>query len=89
MNSSTVSLRVRSDVRAGAIVCYDNSSGYLVPVVTACSTGGVIYPPVIPDPVVPPYDPTPGVQWLNCQQCSGTRVGNGQLADAVCEVCYT
>lgn len=87
MNSAGISLRVRSDVRAGAIVCYDNSSGYLVPVVTPCSTGSVIYPPVYPDTTTPP--PTPGVQWLNCQQCTGTNIGNGQLSPASCEVCYT
>jgi hypothetical protein len=85
MKSSGISLRVRSDVRAGAIVCYDNSSGYLVPVVTPCSTGSVIYPPVYP---TTPTE-TPGVQWLNCQQCTGTDIGGGQLSPARCQVCYT
>jgi hypothetical protein len=88
MSISATSLRVRSDLRAGAIVCYDNSSGYLIPVVTPCSTGNVIYPPVYPDPV-PVVPTTPGVQWLSCQQCTGTQIGAGQLAPAKCEVCYT
>ncbi len=89
MLNSTPRLHVRSGLRAGAIVCYDNSSGYLIPVITPCSTGQVVYPPVMPDPVGPVVDPTPGVQWLNCQQCTGSQVGAGRLANASCEVCYT
>ena len=31
-------MRVKTDLKAGAIICYDNSSGFLMPVVTPCST---------------------------------------------------
>jgi hypothetical protein len=73
-------MRVKSGLKAGAITCYDDSSGYLVPVITPCSTP--TYPPT-------PVPPTPsGVQWLSCQSCTGTRLSNGGLQDAVCEVCY-
>ena len=73
-------MRVKTDLKAGAIICYDNSSGFLVPVVTPCST---------PTPLPPTPPPTtPGVQWLSCQSCSGTRLSNGDLQDAVCQVCY-
>lgn len=74
-------MRVKSGLKAGAITCYDNSSGYLIPIVTPCSTPGT-YPPT------PAPPPSPGVQWLSCQSCTGTRLSNGDLQDAVCEVCY-
>jgi hypothetical protein len=41
-----------------------------------------------------PYPPTPIPQppagtgpWLNCQSCRGTKVAEGQLKNAKCEVC--
>ena len=79
-------LRVKSGVSAGAIVCYDNSSGVLMPVVTPCSTGGY-YPPA--PGVFPPVPNVPDTQWLDCRSCTGTSRGNGQLGPARCEVCYT
>ena len=82
--AASYGLRVKSGLKSGAIVCYDNSSGYLMPVITPCSTPGT-YPPVTPPSPVPPS----GVQWLSCQSCTGTRLSNGDLQDAVCEVCYT
>lgn len=81
MNRSVVvrrGLRLKSGLKAGAIVCFDNSSGFLVPVITPCST---------PTPL-PPLPPAPGVQWLSCQSCAGTRLADGSLQDAVCEVCF-
>ena len=78
---SSRGLRLRSDLKAGAIVCFENSSGFLVPVITPCST-----PTPFPPAPVPP--PNPSVQWLSCQSCTGTRLSNGNLQDAVCEVCY-
>lgn len=78
---SNQGMRVKTDLKAGAIVCYDNSSGFLMPVITPCST-----PTTVPPSPAPP--PAPGVQWLSCQSCSGTRLSNGDLQDAVCQVCY-
>jgi len=72
-------LTIRTGVSAGAIVCYENSSGSLVPVWTPCST---YYPQ-------PPATPTPGVQWLSCNSCMGTRLADGQLGNATCDICYT
>ncbi len=82
-NASTHGLQVRVGLRAGAVVCYDTSFGYLTPINTPCSTPD--YFPPAPNPV----PPDPNIQWLNCQQCSGTNMGNGRLAGAKCEVCYT
>jgi hypothetical protein len=79
-------LRVKSGLTAGAIVCYDDSSGVLMPVVTPCSTGGY-YPPA--PAVFPPVSPIPDAQWLDCRSCTGTARGSGQLGPARCEVCYT
>jgi hypothetical protein len=76
-----VGLAIKSGITAGAIVCYDNSSGALVPVWTPCST-------YYPTPT-PPVQPTPGVQWLSCNTCSGTRLADGQLGNATCDICYT
>lgn len=84
MNRSVVvhqGLRLKSGLKAGAIVCFDNSSGFLVPVITPCST-----PTPLPPSPVPP--PAPGFQWLSCQSCAGTRLPDGSLQDAVCEVCF-
>lgn len=74
-------MQVKTGLKAGAITCYDDSSGYLVPIITPCSTP-TTYPPT------PAPPPSSGVQWLNCQSCTGTRLSNGSLQDAVCEVCY-
>ncbi len=71
-------LHIRSGLRAGRITCYDDSSGYLVEVLTPCST-----PSITPTP--PPA--TPGVQWLYCDSCSGTSIGQGRLQNAVCDIC--
>jgi hypothetical protein len=76
-------LRVKSGLKSGAIICYDDSNGYLMPVVTPCSTPGP-YPPYTPPAPTPP----PGVQLLSCQSCTGTRLSNGDLQNAACEVCY-
>jgi hypothetical protein len=74
-------LPVKSGLQAGAIVCFDNSSGYLMPVWTPCSTG------YNPAPTPPPSDQ--GTQWLDCKSCRGAIVGPGQIQDARCQVCYT
>jgi hypothetical protein len=79
-------LKVKTGVTAGAIVCYDNSTGVLMPVVTPCSTPGY-YPPA--SVVYPPPQPVSDVQWLECMSCTGTSIGTGQLSPAKCEVCYT
>lgn len=52
-------LRVRSALRAGAIVCFDDSYGYLLPVWTPCSTGSYF----------PSNPPDPGIQWLTSNYC--------------------
>ncbi len=71
-------LHVKSGLTAGRITCYDDSSGYLVEILTPCSTP-IIYPT--------PPPPTPGVQWLSCNTCSGTSIGQGRLQNATCDVC--
>jgi hypothetical protein len=71
-------LHVRSGLKAGRIICYDDSPGYLVEILTPCSTP-IIYP--TPPPT------TPGVQWLSCNSCSGTSIGQGRLQNAACDVC--
>jgi hypothetical protein len=76
----TGGMSVKSGISAGAIVCFDNSSGVLIPVWTPCSTQ---------TPTPTPVPPTPGVQWLRCDACSGTSLGNGQLQNASCNLCYT
>ena len=73
-------LRVKSGIKSGAIVCFDDSNGYLMPVITPCSTS-TTYPPPTPAP-------PPGVQMLSCQSCTGTRLSNGDLQNAACVVCY-
>jgi len=73
-------MRIRSGIRAGRIICYDDSYGYLVEVLTPCSTPG----PYPPNPSPPP---TPGVQWLTCNSCSGTSMGQGRLENATCDTC--
>jgi hypothetical protein len=68
---------VRSNLKAGRSVCYQE-------------VGGVWYPipdPTYPYPPAPTPAPTPGVQWLNCQSCTGTKIGEGALQNAACEVC--
>jgi len=74
------SMRIRSGLTAGRITCYDDSYGYLVEVLTPCSTPG----PYPPNPSPPP---TPGVQWLTCNSCSGTSIGQGRLQNATCDTC--
>jgi len=74
-------LVIKSGISAGAIVCYDNSLGTLMPVWTPCSTN---YPSPSPAP-----SPTPGVQWLSCNACSGTRLADGGLGNASCDICFT
>jgi hypothetical protein len=69
---------VRSDLRAGRTVCYQEINGYWYPVVD----------PNNPVPPPPAPTPTPGVQYLNCQSCTGTQTGTGQLSNANCQVCY-
>jgi hypothetical protein len=71
-------MHIRSGLRAGRIICYDDSSGYLVEVLTPCSTP-ITYP-------TPPPS-TPGVQWLSCNSCSGTSIGQGRLQSATCDIC--
>jgi hypothetical protein len=71
-------LPVRSDLRAGRSVCYQEINGVWFPI----SDTGTITPP-LPTPT-----PEPGVQWLSCNSCSGTQINPGQLAPANCEVCY-
>ena len=73
-------LHIRSDLRAGRIICYDDSPGYLVEVLTPCSTP-------YPYPYPTPPQPSSGVQWLSCNSCSGTSIGQGRLEDASCDVC--
>jgi hypothetical protein len=70
-------LRVRSGLKAGNIVCYQDQGGYLVPVNAPCT-------PIDSSP--PPLSPGSG-PWLNCQACTGTKVGQGRLKDVTCEVC--
>jgi hypothetical protein len=70
-------LRIRSNLRAGAVLCYQEVSGYLVPV------NPPYYPPIQP---TPPNIPASG-PWLTCQSCKGTSAGEGRLTDATCEVC--
>ena len=74
-------LHVRSGLRVGRIICYDDSPGYLIEVITPCSTPSP-YPPY---PTPPPL--TPGVQWLSCNSCTGTSIGQGRLQNAICDVC--
>jgi len=71
-------LHVRSGLKAGRITCYDDSSGSLVEILTPCSTPST-YPTPSPN--------TPGVQWLSCNSCSGTSIGQGRLQNAACDVC--
>jgi len=78
-NQLTQSLHVRSGLKAGQapVVCYQYVNGAWYPVSN-------VYPPS-PVPTPPPQPPS--AQWLNCQSCTGTVVGNGQLQNATCEVC--
>ena len=80
MNAEVVGvmvLRVRSDLKAGNIVCFQDQSGYLVPVNAPCG-------PVDGNP--PPLYPDSG-PWVNCNACTGTKIGTGRLQDVTCEVC--
>lgn len=72
-----MALRVRSDLKAGNIICFQDQGGYLVPVNAPCGAG---------DGYIPPEYPASG-PWLNCNACTGTKVGVGRLQDARCEVC--
>ena len=74
------SLRVRSNIRAGRTVCYnyDEQTGIWYP------SDPNVYPP--PPAPVPP--PPPGMgPWLSCQACTGTKIAEGHLKNAKCEVC--
>ena len=71
------SLKIRSDLRAGRSICYEEINGVWYP----------IYDPNNPTPVPPAPTPTPGVQWLSCQSCTGTQLAPGQLSNVTCEVC--
>lgn len=76
--SSLNGINVATGLKAGAIVCFDNTGGVLTPVWTPCST------------TTPAPQPTPpGTQWLSCQACTGTPLSNGNLGPARCEVCFT
>ena len=72
-------LHIRSGLRAGRIVCYDDSYGYFMEIMTPCSTPGP-YPPM-------PPTPSPGVQWLSCNSCTGTSTGTGRMQNATCDLC--
>jgi len=79
MPTCSIQLRVRSGLKAGNVYCYDDSSGYPVP---------VYYPPDYPYP--PPQPTTPPVNtqgWWSCQGCNGQSVGSGELKNASCDVC--
>ena len=69
-------LHVRSELRAGRTLCYQEINGAWYPIIDP------VYPPV-PTPITP----NPNVQWLACQSCTGTSVGASQLQNATCEVC--
>ena len=71
-------VHVRSGLKAGRITCYDDTPGYLVEILTPCSTPSSY-------PISPPL--TPGVQWLSCNSCSGTSIGLGRIENAACDVC--
>jgi hypothetical protein len=77
MDIQTPNLHIRSDLKAGAVFCYQDVNGYLVPLNN---------PYVPPEPTLPQLPPASG-PWLTCQSCTGTRTGDGQLTDATCEVC--
>lgn len=73
-------LRVRSNLHAGKIVCFEDSGGILTPVDI-----GSYYPYIPPSLPVPPYQPTGN--WLPCKSCTGTQIAPGKLMSAKCEVC--
>ena len=73
-------LRVRSDLKAGNIMCYQDQGGFLVPINAPCSPVNGYTPPA------PPTYPDSG-PWLSCNACTGTNVSSGRLQDATCEVC--
>lgn len=67
-------LHVRTDLRAGTILCYEEQGGTLVPINAPC----------IPSSLAP----GPGTEpWLTCNACQGTDAGQGRLKDVTCEVC--
>jgi len=77
-NSDIKSLRIRTGIKAGGTVCFQEVDGNLYPIASPET------PPVYP----PPSPPTPSnVQWLSCQSCNGTRTSQNQLQNARCEVC--
>ena len=70
--SQTNMMRVRSGIKAGRVVCVDIPDDNP-------------YPPIPPTPI--PQPPVGSGPWLNCQSCRGTKVAEGQLKNAKCEVC--
>ena len=62
-------IKIRSDIKAGRVVCVD-----------------VPDDPIVPPTPTPPFPPGPG-PWLNCQSCHGTKIAEGHLQNAKCEVC--
>jgi hypothetical protein len=77
----TPGFAVRSALKAGRSVCYQEVNGVWYPIYDPNN-------PFPPTPVSPNPAPEPGVQWLSCKSCTGTQVSPGQLATAKCEVCY-
>jgi len=73
----TPNLRIRSGLKAGAVFCYQEVNGYLVPLTN---------PYFPPEQTLPPPSPASG-PWLTCKSCAGTHAGEGRLTDATCEVC--
>ena len=65
-------LKVRSGLKAGRTVCVN------IP-------DDPNYPIVPPNPT-PNYPSGPG-PWLNCKSCRGTKVAEGRLQNAKCELC--
>ena len=77
LDNQTPNLHIRSDLKAGAVLCYQDVNGYLVP---------LNYPYVPPEQNLPQLPAASG-PWLTCNSCSGTHAGEGRLTDASCEVC--
>jgi len=69
---------VRSNLKAGRSVCYQEIDGVWYPI---SDSSNPYYP-------TPTPAPNPNVQWLSCQSCNGTKVREGVLENATCEVCY-
>jgi hypothetical protein len=75
---SKAGIKIRSDLKAGRTMCYQEINGIWYPIVDPNN-------PPAPTPPAPP--PNPNVQWLSCQSCTGSAVSNYALQNASCEVC--